>query len=116
MVFDYTPASTTLTRYRPSIASPVTRSTCRLRLGNEHPLEGIAVNRPGIRGGYKAPNTTEKRAPLWCFEQLGTIRRKLIQRAGRLTRPQGNLTLTLSANPTVKSELLHYLDTLKQAA
>ena len=64
----------------------------------------------------KARNTTEKRAPLWCFEQLGTIRRKLIQRAGRLTRPQGNLTLTLSANPAVKSELLHYLDTLKQAA
>jgi hypothetical protein len=61
-------------------------------------------------------NTTEKRAPLWQFEQLGTMRRKLIQRAGRLTRPQGNLTLTMSANPAVKSELLHYLEILKQAA
>ncbi len=61
-------------------------------------------------------NTTEKRAPLWQFEQLGTLRRKLIQRAGRLTKPQGRLTLTMSANPTVKSELLHYLETLKQAA
>lgn len=61
-------------------------------------------------------NTTEKRAPLWQFEQLGTLRRKLIQRAGRLTRPQGKLTLTMSANPTVKSELLHYLEILKQAA
>ena len=61
-------------------------------------------------------NTTEKRAPLWCFEQLGTLRRKLIQRAGRLTKPQGTLTLTMSANPAVKSELLHYLDALKQAA
>ncbi len=60
--------------------------------------------------------TTEKRAPLWQFEQLGTLRRKLIQRAGRLTKPQGKLTLTMSANPTVKSELLHYLDVLKQAA
>jgi len=64
----------------------------------------------------KQRNTTEKRAPLWCFEQLGTLRRKLIQRAGRLTKPQGKLTLTMSANPAVKSELLHYLDTLKQAA
>lgn len=64
----------------------------------------------------QARNTTEKRAPLWCFEQLATVRRKLIQRAGRLTRPQGQLTLTMSANPAVKSELLHYLDTLKQAA
>jgi hypothetical protein len=61
-------------------------------------------------------NTTERRAPLWCFEQLGTLRRKLIQRAGRLTKPQGTLTLTMSANPAVKSELLHYLDALKQAA
>ena len=61
-------------------------------------------------------HTTEKRAPLWCFEQLGTIRRKLIQRAGRLTRPQGKLTLTMSANSTVKSELLHYLEVLGQAA
>jgi hypothetical protein len=61
-------------------------------------------------------HTTEKRAPLWCFEQLGTLRRKLIQRAGRLTRPQGKLTLTMSANPTVKSELLHYLEVLGHAA
>ena len=61
-------------------------------------------------------NTTEKRAPLWKFEQLGTLRRKIIQRAGRLTRPQGRLTLTMSANPTVKSELLHYLDVFKKAA
>jgi hypothetical protein len=61
-------------------------------------------------------NTTEKRAPLWRFEQLGTLRRKLVQRAGRLTRPQGRLTLTMSANPTVRSDLLHYLEVLKQAA
>jgi hypothetical protein len=44
------------------------------------------------------------------------LRRKLIQRAGRLTRPQGQLTLTMSANPAVKTELLHYLDRLKKAA
>ena len=61
-------------------------------------------------------HTTEKRAPLWRFEQLGTLRRKLIQRAGRLTKPQRALTLTMSANPAVKSELLHYLDVLRQAA
>jgi hypothetical protein len=60
--------------------------------------------------------TTEKRAPLWQFTQLGTLRRKLIQRAGRLTRPQRNLTLTMSANPAVKSELLHYLNAINQAA
>src|SRR5690606_28107109 len=37
----------------------------------------------------KARRTTDRRAPLWEFTQLGTLRRKLIQRAGRLTRPQG---------------------------
>jgi hypothetical protein len=61
-------------------------------------------------------NTTEKRAPLWRFEQLGTLRRKLIQRAGRLTRPRGKLTLTMSANPSVESELFHYLAALGHAA
>ena len=70
-----------------------------------------------VSPGYEQErNTTEKRAPLWRFEQLGTLRRKLIQRAGRLTRPRGKLTLTMSANPTVQSELLHYLEVLKQAA
>lgn len=60
--------------------------------------------------------TTDRRTPLWIFEQLDTIRRKLIQRAGRLTRPQGSLTLTMSANDAVKSEFLHYLDAMKSAA
>jgi len=64
----------------------------------------------------KERNTTAKRAPLWRFEQLGTLRRKLIQRAGRLTSPQRQMTLTMSANHAVKSELLHYLDALKHTA
>ena len=67
-------------------------------------------------GSNQQRNTTEKRAPLWQFTQLSTLRRKLIQRAGRLTKPQRKLTLTMSANPAVKSELLHYLSALNQAA
>lgn len=58
-------------------------------------------------------STTEQRAPWWSFVRLATRRMRLIQRAGRLTSPQGRLTLTLSANPAVQSELLRYL---KQAA
>jgi len=61
-------------------------------------------------------STTEKRAPLWQFEQLATLRRQIIQRAGRLTRPQGKLTLTMSVNQSVKSKLLHYLHALSPAA
>ena len=53
--------------------------------------------------------TTEQRRPWWSFMRLGTRRMRLIQRAGRLTSPKGCLTLTLSANPAVQTELLHYL-------
>ena len=54
-------------------------------------------------------NTTEQRAPWWSFIRLGTRRMRLLQRAGRLTRPNGRLTLTMSANAAVQEELLHYL-------
>jgi Transposase DDE domain group 1 len=66
----------------------------------------------------KAPerNTTEKRAPLWVFEELRSLRHRLIQRAGRFTNPQGNLTLTMSANESVKQGLLEYLDAFQEAA
>jgi hypothetical protein len=64
----------------------------------------------------KDRGTTEKRAPLFKFEELRTIRHRLLQRAGRLTRPQGTLTLTMSGNKTVRDELLHFLDALGRAA
>jgi hypothetical protein len=41
---------------------------------------------------------------------------KLIQRAGRLTRPHGRLRLTLSDNEITRTEMMHYLDRLGQAA
>ena len=58
--------------------------------------------------------TTEKRAPLWIFQKLDTIRRNLIQRAGRITRPNGKIKLTIDANEAVQVELLHFLDALEQ--
>ena len=54
--------------------------------------------------------TTEKRAPLWQFESLRRLRHRFIQRAGRLTRPGGNLTLTMNANEALRDELTHLLD------
>jgi hypothetical protein len=60
--------------------------------------------------------TTEKRIALWPFQQLSTLRGTLLQRAGRFTRPQGNLTLTISANEAVQTELMHYLKRLQNAA
>lgn len=56
--------------------------------------------------------TLEKRPALWDFPRLDTLRRTLIQRAGRLIRPQGQLTLSMSANSAVKDQMLHYLHAL----
>lgn len=60
--------------------------------------------------------TTPRRSPLWHFERLETLRLKLINRAGRLNQPQGRLTLTMSTNPAVEEELLHYRAKLQEAA
>jgi len=61
-------------------------------------------------------STTAKRATHWVFQSLGTIRNNLIHRAGRLTKPQGKLTLTLNANKTVEKEFSKYLSALGVAA
>jgi len=57
-----------------------------------------------------------KRSAAWCFKRLDTLRHQIIQRAGRLTKPKGKLTLTLSTNQAVCQDLLHFLDALKNAA
>ena len=64
----------------------------------------------------KSRNTTEKRSPLWKFQDLNTIRQNLLQRAGRITRPEGTLTLTMNGNDAVRREITHYLEALKEAA
>jgi len=57
-----------------------------------------------------------KRPALWTFQTLDTLRHRIIQRAGRLTRPQGNLTLTMSTNQAVRDNLMHFIEKLKSAA
>ena len=59
--------------------------------------------------------TTPKRMALWSFHELQTLRRTLFARAGRLTRPQGELTLTISANAEVQSEIRRHLQALQAA-
>jgi hypothetical protein len=63
-----------------------------------------------------APRSLAKRPAVYAFERLDTLRHRIIQRAGRLTRPQGELTLTMSANQAVRSDLMQFLDVLKMAA
>jgi len=61
-------------------------------------------------------STTTKRAPLWQFIKLATLRHRLLQRAGRLTQPSNRLTLTLSDNETVKNEILYFIEALTKVA
>jgi len=66
--------------------------------------------------GPSASRALPKRPAAWTFEKLDTLRHRIIQRAGRFTRPQGELTLTMSANHAVRKDLLYFLDVLQKAA
>jgi hypothetical protein len=44
-----------------------------------------------------------KRTARWVFEELGTLRRTVLQRAGKLSRPKGKWTLTLPDIPALKA-------------
>lgn len=61
-------------------------------------------------------HTTAQRASLWVFEKVDTLRKTLIQRAGRLTRPHGALRLTISANDWMKTRLLETLQAIQANA
>jgi hypothetical protein len=69
-----------------------------------------------MRTEPKTRGTTERRNPLWHFEQMATLRHHILQRAGRFTRPKGKLTLTITDNPALRRDLLHFLDAFKEAA
>ena len=59
---------------------------------------------------------SEKRSPLWGFEEVKTIRQHLLHRAGRLTRPGGKLRLTMSGNEATKRTFQDYLKALGAVA
>jgi hypothetical protein len=54
-------------------------------------------------------STTMKRTAAWIFEELDTLRRTIIQRAGRLTRPQGRITLTLPKIQAFQNAILSFI-------
>jgi len=93
----------------------------RRRLGNQmYLLAGLfahnLVRELQMRTEKRSRGTTDNRAALWVFEQVDTVRKTLLQRAGRLTRPSGKLTLTISAAGLVKEKLLGMIDRLRPAA
>jgi hypothetical protein len=93
----------------------------RRRRGNQtYLLAGLfahnLVRELQMRTERQSRGTTDNRAALWVFEQVDTVRKTLLHRAGRLTRPSGKLTLTISGGSVVKEKLLGMLDRLRPAA
>lgn len=78
-------------------------------LGHNLGREMQMVAKPQVRG------TTPKRSTLWDFETLGRLRQRILQRAGRLTYPHGELTLTMSANDVAQRDITMYLEALQRA-
>lgn len=64
-----------------------------------------------------ATRTTPNRTPSERFETLSHLQRRIIRRAGVLTRPQGKLTLTISAaDQQTREDLMNYARELARAA
>jgi len=61
-------------------------------------------------------NTTRNRATLWTFERVDTIRKSILQRAGRLSRPSGTITLTFCAGKNLRVRILEFIQSLDTAA
>lgn len=61
-------------------------------------------------------NTTRQRSTLWIFEQVDTLRKTILQRAGRISRPAGTLTLTLCSGKSLKERVLGIMQSLDTAA
>ncbi len=68
-----------------------------------------------LASANRASRALAKRPAAWKFEKLETLRRRIIQRAGRLTRPQGELTITMSMNRKTRHDVMHFLDVLQKA-
>lgn len=68
-----------------------------------------------IRTTPKSRVFSATRACLWVIDRIGSFRRKMLLRAGRLTRPEGQLTLTISANKKQAREIERLHDALLAA-
>ena len=93
----------------------------RTRVGNQlYMFAGILAHNLTrelqIQLDPRARGTTAKRAALWCFREIGTLRRTLIQCAGRMIRPAGKLILSMNSNESRERELRHALAILNATA
>lgn len=63
-----------------------------------------------------ARGTLAKRPARWNFMTMGTLRQRILHKAGTILRPQGRMTLKMSANASVRADIVQFLDALQKAA
>ena len=93
----------------------------RTRVGNQpYMFAGILARNLTrelrIQIGARARGTTPKRATLWYFREMETLRRNLIRCTGRVIRPAGKLALSMNSNDGREREFRHALTVLNAAA
>jgi hypothetical protein len=86
---------------------------CRRRKANEAYMQCAVITHNlsremQMRVQPQERTTTAKRTVLWVFEELSTLRGRILQRAARFTWPQGRKTLTFSKNEKLEGDLLKY--------
>jgi hypothetical protein len=86
---------------------------CRKRAANEvWLLSSMLAHNLGrelqLHANPERRQSSRQRTASWVFESLDTIRRKIVQRAARLTRPQGTWTITLPDIPALRSAIARY--------
>lgn len=86
---------------------------CKRRVANEaYMLCSVMAHNLGrelqMQAAPRARKTTAKRTVLWVFEGLASLRGKVIQRAARVTHPQGRRTLTFGKNDKLEAVLKEY--------
>jgi len=67
-----------------------------------------------MRTEPKHRHTNHSRTPFWRFLHLDTWRARWLHRAGRLIRPQGRLTLSLSGDEVIAQQLFDMSDQLQR--
>jgi hypothetical protein len=91
----------------------------RTRNGNQtYLLAGLIghnlVRELQMRESPPQRKTVAKRATLWVFERIGSLRQRVFQRAGKLTRPDGYLTLTINASEPIRKKIVSLREAVSQ--
>ncbi|MEX1368996.1 MAG: IS1380 family transposase [Nannocystaceae bacterium] len=90
---------------------------CRRRVANQlYSLAAMLAHKLQLCASPTRRGQAPTRAPQFELMSLGTLRHRLIRRAGRLTRPQGRLQLRVAANGHARRQFRHHLDPLLDAA